>query len=275
VFFVSEDTKHHELLWNDGSGKFSIAKNQIPKTGNANAVLVYDFNQDGYDDILIGIRGQNELYINQKGTDFSLATSQFWLQNDDHTQDLLLVDVDADGDMDIVEGIENGGNNLYLNQNGKFVEASHQLDLPKDIETRKVIAVDFDQDGDQDLFYCNVGWNPAMNPQNQLLENDGKGHFKNITHKIPQDEATTLDAVFQDVNNDGVLDLITTNFVNDTKVKVFTATQNTTNLFEFNDKILPELSFYGGTSVVPINIENVGYLYFANFKSEDILLRKK
>jgi pimeloyl-ACP methyl ester carboxylesterase len=275
VFFVSEDTSNHELLWNDGTGKFSAAKNQIPKTGNANAVLVYDFNQDGWEDILIGIRGQNELYINQKGTAFSRENTKYWPKNEDHTQDLILVDVNNDGNLDIVEGIENGGNNLFLNQNGTFVEASNQLDLPDNIETRKVIAVDFDKDGDQDLFYCNVGWNPAMNPQNQLLENDGKGHFKNITAKIPEDASTTLDAVFLDVNSDGILDMITTNFVNDTKAKVFLGTKNSTNLFEFNDAILPELSFYGGTSVVAINSENVGYLYFANFKSEDILLRKK
>ncbi|MEM6721583.1 MAG: FG-GAP-like repeat-containing protein [Bacteroidota bacterium] len=275
VFFVSEDTQHHELLYNNGNGVFSLAAHQIPKTGQANAVLVYDFNQDGWDDILIGIRGQNELYINQKGEKFSLETDQFWGTNEDHTQDLILVDVDNDADLDIVEGIENGGNNLYLNNNGTFVEASERLHLPNDIETRKVIAADFDNDGDQDLFYCNVGWNPANNPQNQLLENDGKGNFKNITASIPKDATTTLDAIFQDVNDDGILDLITTNFVNDTKVKVFVGTRNKTNLFESNDAILPEVSFYGGTSVLPIDIENVGYLYFANFKSEDILLRKK
>ncbi|MEM6685212.1 MAG: FG-GAP-like repeat-containing protein, partial [Bacteroidota bacterium] len=257
VFFVSEDTDHHELLVNNGVGVFSLAQNQIPKKGKANAVLVYDFNQDGWDDILIGIRGQNELYINQKGQQFTEATDTFWLSNDDHTQDLILVDVDNDADLDIVEGIENGGNNLYLNQNGRFIEASDRLNLPNNIETRKVIATDFDSDGDQDLFYCNVGWNPAMNPQNQLLENDGNGYFTNVTKYIPKDTATTLDALFQDINNDGIVDMITTNFVNDQKVQVFLGTNNKTNLFESDETLLPKLSFYGGTSVVSIDIENV------------------
>ncbi|MEM9919915.1 MAG: alpha/beta fold hydrolase, partial [Bacteroidota bacterium] len=71
LFFVSEDTKHHELLLNDGRGNFSMADFQIAKKGQANAVLTHDFNQDGWPDILIGIRGQNELYINNKGKGFT------------------------------------------------------------------------------------------------------------------------------------------------------------------------------------------------------------
>ncbi|MEO0341035.1 MAG: alpha/beta fold hydrolase, partial [Bacteroidota bacterium] len=118
LFFVSEDTKDHELLWNDGQGNFSFPDFQISKKGQANAVLVYDFNQDGWQDILIGIRGQNELYINQEGKGFIDETATYWIDNEDHTQDLILVDIDGDRDLDILEGIEEGNNNLYLNEKG-------------------------------------------------------------------------------------------------------------------------------------------------------------
>ena len=56
LFFVSEDTENHELLLNNGLGQFDFAPNLIPKIGQANGVLVYDFNRDNYPDILIGIR---------------------------------------------------------------------------------------------------------------------------------------------------------------------------------------------------------------------------
>ena len=210
LFFVSEDTENHELLLNKGTGEFEVASQQIPKKGNANAVLVYDFNNDGWQDILIGIQGQNELFINLEGVGFREETASFWPENDDHTQDLVLVDIDNDNDLDIVEGIELGGNNLYINQNGTFMEMSNKLPLPEDIETRKVVAHDFDHDGDIDLFYCNVGWNPEKNPQNQILQNDGLGNFVNITNILPNDNATTLDASFLDFNSDGVTDFVTT-----------------------------------------------------------------
>ncbi|MEM9930193.1 MAG: VCBS repeat-containing protein, partial [Bacteroidota bacterium] len=273
LFFVSEDTKLHELLLNDGKGTFILADQQIPKQGAANAVLVYDFNQDSWPDILIGIRGQNELYLNQAGDGFELAQNKYWPNNQDHTQDLRLVDLDQDGDQDIVEGIENGGNNLYLNDSGRFVEHAEWLDLPPGIETRKVIVQDVDGDQDPDLFFCNVGWNPIMNPQNQLLLNDGTGKFTNATGRLPVDAATTLDAAFLDFNDDGLLDIVTTNFVNDQKVKVFLAKDGKEGIeYALNNDPLPAIAFVGGTSVLPVTIVDRRYLYFANFKSPDVLL---
>ncbi|MEO1653144.1 MAG: alpha/beta fold hydrolase, partial [Bacteroidota bacterium] len=45
LFFVSEDTKNHELLFNNGQANYTFPDFQIPKKGQANAVLVHDFNQ--------------------------------------------------------------------------------------------------------------------------------------------------------------------------------------------------------------------------------------
>ncbi len=275
LVFVSEDTENHELLLNDGKAQFDYMEFQIPKTGQANAVLVHDFNQDGWDDVLLGIRGQNELYLNDKGKTFYLDKNSLWPINSDHTQDIIAIDIDGDDDLDIVEGIEEGSNNLYLNDEGKFIEVSERLPLPNNIETRKVISLDYDGDGDQDLFYCNVGWNPQKNPNNQLLENDGKGNFINVSDRLPDDQSTTLDAVFLDINEDGKKDIITSNFINDKKVQVYVS-----EIFEGKvkykraDHLLPELSFTGGISLLPIEVESKKYLYFGNFNSTDILLQQ-
>ena len=281
LFFVSEDTKNHELLMNNGNGTFVFHPNQISKIGKANAVLIYDFNQDNYPDILIGIKGRNELFINNKGKEFINETNKYWVENNDDTQDLILVDIDNDGDKDIVEGIEKGGNNIYVNANGKFIEeTSKRLPDMSQIETRKVIASDIDNDGDQDLYYCNVGWS-GKNAQNILLINNGNGYFTNNTENVfPIDQYTTLDAVFTDINNDGKLDLITTNGFNKDGTNFLTFMNTSKNgilQFKTNHKIFPKLSYSTGITIVVDTFNNNGKkgIYLGNFRGEDLLIYEK
>ena len=106
--------------------------------------------------------------------------------------------------------------------------------------------------------------------------NDGKGNFMNYTDCLPKDNSTTLDAVFMDINEDGNLDIITTNFVNDTKVKVLLAKEeNSKFTFKPDTGLLPKINFFGSTSVLAFKLDKQEYLYFANFKSADVLLKKK
>ena len=282
LFFVSEDTQNHELLINNGDGSFSLHKNQIPKSGNANAVLIYDFNNDNYPDILIGIKGKNEVYINIKGQYFKNETEKFWVNNADDTQDLILADIDGDGDKDIIEAIERGGNNLYINKKGTFIEESiKRLPNMSQIETRKVISSDIDNDGDIDLFYCNVGWKEGLNPQNILLINNGKGYFTDITNKaLPKDTATTLDAIFIDLNNDKLLDLITTGMAdkNNNGFHVFINKTSSNKIkFERDSTIFPKLKFNIGISIISKDFNNNGKngVYIGNFREKDLFLLKK
>src|SRR5205814_6828855 len=61
---------------------------------------------------------------------------------------------------------------------------------------------DIDNDGDQDLFVTTVRGG------NVLFENDGKGHFKNISKAAGVDYVGhSSGAVFFDYDNDGLLDL--------------------------------------------------------------------
>ncbi|MEN0005025.1 MAG: FG-GAP-like repeat-containing protein [Bacteroidota bacterium] len=279
LFFISEDTENHELLLNDGKGKFAFGESQIPKIGQANGVLVYDFNKDNYLDILIGIRGQNEVYINQNGASFANKTADYWPNNLDSTQDLILVDIDNDGDEDIVEGIEAGSNNIYINERGKFVEDSKRLPDMSAYETRKVIAGDVDQDGDQDLFYCNVGWSGTTNPQNVLLLNDGKGYFQLAEKAIPKDLSTTLDAYFLDLNDDGKPDIITTGLSDTRNFKVWLNTSTEQGVqFIPDQSLFPKLRYQGGISLIVDTFMSDGRIgiYLGNHKGKDhFLLQQK
>jgi hypothetical protein len=72
-----------------------------------------------------------------------------------------------------------------------------------------VAVADFDNDGNQDIFVCSAG-------ANALYRNNGDGTFTNITsgsgldHK--PDDVLSVGAAWFDYNNDGLLDLIVTNY---------------------------------------------------------------
>jgi len=278
LFFVSEDSKLHELLLNDGKGLFAKAPFQIPKTGDANAVLVHDFNEDGYPDVLIGHRGQNALHLNEAGQGFREATTTQWVTNTDHTQDLILVDIDGDGDQDIVEAIESGGSNLYLNQNGQFQEASDRLPDLSAYEARKVVAVDVDQDGDQDLFFCHVGWQ-RTDPQNKMLLNDGSGHFTDVTASaLPKDQSTTLDAVFTDLNGDGLVDMVTTCLGSSPNLQVFVQRPAKEGVsFIRNETLFAPMDYNNGVGVLFGDWFKTGkrQWYFANHQNPDEMMIEK
>ncbi len=76
-----------------------------------------------------------------------------------------------------------------------------------------VIANDFDNDGDQDLFVGGMG-NPGQYPiaaRSFILENDGKGNFKDITASVSKNleyPGMVTDAIWTDFNGDDKVDLM-------------------------------------------------------------------
>ncbi len=129
-----------------------------------------------------------------------------------------LVDVDGDDDLDVYL-VQSGrlgaspdagtapGNQLYLNRgDGSFTEAvdsgANDTGYGMGITTG-----DYDSDGDTDLYITNVG-------PNVLLQNDGQGHFLNVTSSAGVgDPGFSTAATFFDADADGDLDLFVANYV--------------------------------------------------------------
>jgi hypothetical protein len=126
----------------------------------------------------------------------------------DHGNGIAVADVDGDGLYDIYFLNQVGGNELWKNLGGgKFKNITNEagVGLPDRISVAASFA-DIDNDGDQDLFVTTVRGG------NVLFENDGHGHFKDISKQAGVDlVAHSSGAVFFDYDRDGLLDLYVCN----------------------------------------------------------------
>jgi hypothetical protein len=126
----------------------------------------------------------------------------------DHGNGIAVADVDGDGLYDIYLVNQVGGNELWKNLGGgRFRNITQEagVALADRISVTASFA-DIDNDGDQDLFVTTVRGG------NVLFENDGHGHFKDISKEAGVDLAAhSSGAVFFDFDKDGLVDLLVCN----------------------------------------------------------------
>ena len=126
----------------------------------------------------------------------------------DHGNGVAAADVDGDGRIDLYFTSQLGRNELWLNDGGgRFhdgTDAGH-VGLDGRIAVSASFA-DIDNDGDEDLYVTTVRMG------NTLFENDGKGHFRDISKAAGVDYVGhSSGAVFLDYDGDGLLDLFLVN----------------------------------------------------------------
>jgi hypothetical protein len=282
IIVVSEDDKINELYLNNGAGTFTDAGNRIPVTGTSNSVLVFDINQDGAPDILIGNNGQNNVLINDGKGHFKDESIQRFRAFIDVTQDLTLADIDNDGDQDILVANE-GVNRVLINIGRGFFQDQSATRLTyreAAEETREVDVADIDGDGDLDILYGNVqAFVPDALRQNRLLLNDGKGFFSDITAiNLPKDDNRCFGISFLDIDNDGDVDIMTgnTNGANFRGITSFSVYLNDGKgkFTEGTRSILPEGIGGRGFDIdfFDLNGDNIKDLFLSNRGSQDFLL---
>ncbi len=185
-----------------------------------------DVNGDGLEDMYIGgAKGQaGQLYM-QTATGFAKKEQEiFKTYADLEDVAVLLFDADKDKDLDLYIGA--GGNNmekgtreaqhrLYKNDGKGNYTIDVKAFMSNDMNISVAVNYDYDGDGDEDLYIGSrsVPYSYGVTPQSYIYNNDGNGHFTDVTQQQSKDIATAgmiTGAVWADVTGDNQKELIIT-----------------------------------------------------------------
>lgn len=196
-------------------------------------VTMADVNADGYLDIYVSRNGnsenpsdrRNQLYINNKDLTFTESAIKYGLGDMGFSTQAVFFDMDNDGDLDMYQVNQLADrklllinkipqnqfkyfkDRLYRNDNGKFKDVSEEVGISRDVAYGlSVNAADFNNDGWMDLYVANDYAEPDF-----MYYNNGDGTFKNVINEtLKHITQLSMGSDTGDINNDGLIDLITT-----------------------------------------------------------------
>jgi hypothetical protein len=244
----------HRLYRNVGGTRFEdvTEKSGLINRGWGQGVCAGDVDNDGFVDLLITYYGFNVLYRNQGAGKFEDITRRAALpvSGQQWSTGCSMLDYDRDGLLDLFvssyvgfdlqraaapgsspfcfwrglavfcgpKGFPSGRNTLYRNAGGKFVDVSKQAGIPVNgLRYGLGVAVaDYDNDGWPDI-YVACDSTPGI-----LYRNNRNGTFTDIAVESGAayggsgQEMGSMGVAAGDYNNDGRIDIVKTNFMNET-----------------------------------------------------------
>ncbi len=266
-------------------------------------VAVGDVNDDGYLDLYFTSNSsKDKLYLNMGDMHFKDITESAGISHHEgFNTGVTMVDVNSDGYLDIY--VSRGGwkddngkfkNLLYINNgNETFTERAEELGLADENRTIQASFFDFDNDNDIDVYISNtpditsrtevldlekIQKDPKtlqLKGSDKLYENDGTGHFTDISKKagLQFDIGFGLNPQVGDLNNDGWLDIYVCNDFNTPDLAYINNADGT--FTESRDKLFKHMSFNSmGSDIADVNNDGFLDLMTLDMNPEDYIRSK-
>ena len=238
--FLTANMGESKLYLNKGNFKF---EDITPKTGIKGkkgwrtGVTMADVNGDGWLDIYIcnsgNIKGdnkENELYINQHDNTFKEEAKKFGLNDLGYTTHVSFFDYDLDGDLDcyilnnsfvdvskfdVIKARSTrdtlGGHKLMRNDNGHFTDVSEKAGIASNKIAYGLGVSVSDMNGDM---YPDIYISNDFYEKDYLYINQKDGTFKDeLPQRMGHISSSSMGADIADINNDGYMDVITTDML--------------------------------------------------------------
>ena len=298
---VSSTPPTNRLYRNDGSTFTDItASASVGDTGYGLGCCVGDYNNDGYTDLYVTNYGANVLYRNNGDGTFTDVAEHAGVNSNQFSSGCAFVDIDVDGDLDLYvvnyvqfdpetnpectrqriltyctpEALLGVSDLLYLNNgDGTFTDVSEKTGISKASgKGLGVVCGDMDNDGDVDIFVAND------TTPNLLYRNDQSGAeitedalFAGVALSEEGRAYSGMGANLGDYDNDGYLDIVITNFQDQTNSLYHNAHDGFYTEVSFakgiGEKSLPYLAW--GVDFVDFNNDGWLDLFIANGHLDD------
>ena len=248
--FLTANQSSNKLYLNKGNFEFEdiTEKAGIVYDGEwSTGVVFVDINSDGWLDIYVCNAGnmlqkekrKNKLYINNQNNTFSDKAAEYGLADDGYSTQASFFDYDLDGDLDcflvnnspipvntlnyanmrkipeakapFAEFLKGGGDHLFRNDNGVFKEVTYEAGIYGSIISfgLGVTVGDINLDGYPDIYVSNDFFE-----KDYLYINQKNGTFKDeIGTRTQHISFSSMGADLQDINNDGMPDIFTTDML--------------------------------------------------------------
>lgn len=262
----------NSVVWNKNYGNNVFSSPLLISKDIGNLVTdlgFYDFNQDGFLDIIAGRQDKLELYKNNNGTNFSLEKI---IPLEYFVERIELNDINMDGIIDILISHNYGPNPIskIINDGNFNFQDTEPIysNSGNGYKAYSFKSADIDNDGDNDIV---VG---EKNVNNLIwLKNDGSGNFvkKSITTSV-----ACSDIDIGDVNNDGSIDIVTSgdNDYGDSDLLFFKNTSNNESSSQTFEQIKIDTQSLQSIILGDLNNDNyldiIGTVYAPSKNNESI-----
>jgi len=191
----------------------------LDKTSGGRGSAIFDYDNDGYLDIVIGAAyGGTNLYHNNGDGTFTDVSIDSGLDISVNSFATVAGDYNNDGFVDLYitrQGFYVGEGQLFRNNgDGTFTDVTEEAGL-KNVWGPAFTAswVDYDGDGYLDLFVANnLGGLFERKTPNRLFHNNGDGTFTDVSEKAGLNTIwPTIGGAWGDYDNDGQMDLFLSN----------------------------------------------------------------